>query len=73
LARATQRIALDTPTPNRAAAWRADIPSSQAFKTRDRRSSLSALAIVHLIKVDVESAEQACVTSQSIHRSMDLL
>ncbi|KUM26748.1 hypothetical protein AU467_19665 [Mesorhizobium loti] len=58
---------------NRAAACRADIPSSEAFKTRDRRSSLSALAIIHLIKVDVESAGTAAVTSQSIHRSMDSL
>ena len=33
-ARAIQRIALDTPTPNRAAACRADMPSSEAFKTR---------------------------------------
>jgi len=33
-----QRIALDTPTPNRAA----------AFKTRDRKSSPNALAIEHL-------------------------
>ncbi|CDX11428.1 hypothetical protein MPL3356_10047 [Mesorhizobium plurifarium] len=73
LARAIQRIALDIPTPNRAAACRADIPPSEAFKTRDRRSSLSALAIIHLIKVDVESAQQARVTSQSIHQSMDVL
>jgi len=47
-ARAIQRIALDTPTPNRAAAERADAPSSEAFKTRNRKSSPSALAIVHL-------------------------
>jgi hypothetical protein len=47
-ARAIHRIALDTPTPNRAAACRADMPSSEAAKTRDRRSLLSALAIVHL-------------------------
>lgn len=40
-----QRIALDIPTPNRAAAWRADA-HSPAFTTRDRRSSPSALAIV---------------------------
>jgi hypothetical protein len=47
-ARAIHRIALDTPTPNRAAACRADMPSSEAFKTRDRRSPLSALPIIHL-------------------------
>lgn len=47
-ARAIHRIALDIPAPNRAAACRADMPSSEAFKTRDRRSLLSALAIVHL-------------------------
>jgi hypothetical protein len=73
LARAIQRIAVDIPTPNRAAACRADMPSLEAFKTRQRRSPLSALAIVHLFKVDVESADQACVTSQSIHRSPDML
>jgi hypothetical protein len=43
-----QRIALDTPTPNRAAAWRADAPSAAALKTRDRKSSPNALAIEHL-------------------------
>lgn len=48
LARAIQRIALDTPTPNRAAACRADMPSFEAFRTRDRRSPLSALPIIHL-------------------------
>jgi hypothetical protein len=47
-ARAIHRIALDTPTPNRAAACRADKPSTAAFKKRNRRSSPSALAIVHL-------------------------
>jgi len=47
-ARAIQRIALDTPTPKRVAAERADDPSADAFKTRDRKSSPSALAIVHL-------------------------
>jgi hypothetical protein len=46
-ARAIHRIALDIPTPNRAAACRADMPSSEAFNTRDRRSSLNALAIIH--------------------------
>jgi hypothetical protein len=40
-ARPIQRIALDTPTPNRAAACRADMPSFEAFKTRDRRSTLN--------------------------------
>ncbi len=47
-ARAIHRIALDMPTPNRAAACRADMPASEAFKTRDRRSSLSALPIIHM-------------------------
>src|SRR5690606_12976797 len=47
-ARAIQRIALDTPTPNRAAACRADMPSFDAFRTRDRRSLLSALPIIPL-------------------------
>lgn len=72
-ARAIQRIALDIPTPNRAAACRTDIPSSDAFKTRDRRSPLGAPAIIHLSKVDVESPTHAGVTSQSIHRSQDVL
>lgn len=47
-ARAIQRIALDIPTPNRAAAYRADAPSSAAFNTRNRKSLLSALAITNL-------------------------
>ena len=47
-ARAIHRIALDMPTPNRAAACRADMPSSHAFRTRNRRSPLSALPISHL-------------------------
>lgn len=49
-ARAIQRIALDTATPNRAAAERADASSADAFNTRDRKSSPSALAIVHLLQ-----------------------
>jgi hypothetical protein len=49
-ARAIQRMALDIPTPNRAAACRADAPSSAAFKTRNRKSPLSALAIIHLLQ-----------------------
>ena len=32
------------PIPNRATACRADIPYDDAFSTRDRRSSLNALA-----------------------------
>lgn len=35
-------------TPNRAAVERADAPSSEAFKTRNRKSSPSARAIAHL-------------------------
>lgn len=45
LARAIHRIAVEIPTPNRAAAWRAECPSLEAFKTRPRRSSLNARAI----------------------------
>ncbi len=45
LARAIHRIAVDIPTPNRAAVRRADKPSVEAFKTRPRRSSLSARAM----------------------------
>ena len=48
LALPIHRIAVDMPIPNRTAACRADIPSEDAFKTRDRRSSLNALAIIHL-------------------------
>ncbi len=44
------RIALDIPTPNRAAACRADMPSSDAFTTRDRRSPLNAFPIIHLLQ-----------------------
>ncbi len=49
-ARAIQRIAVEIPTPNRAAACRADAPSVEARKTRPRRSSLSARAMPHLIQ-----------------------
>ena len=73
LALAIQRIAVEIPTPNRAAACRADMPAADAFNTRNRRSSLSARAIIHLFAVDVESASPRRVTSQSIHRSQDLL
>ncbi|TCM78536.1 hypothetical protein EV291_105158 [Rhizobium sp. BK068] len=73
LALAIQRIAVEIPTPNRAAACRADMPAADAFNTRNRRSLLSARAIIHLFAVDVESASQRRVTSQSIHRSQDLL
>ncbi|WP_415926886.1 hypothetical protein [Mesorhizobium salmacidum] len=57
-------IAADIATPDRAAACRADVPSSLPSNTGDRRSSLSVLAIIHLIQVDVETAQQSCVTSQ---------
>jgi hypothetical protein len=70
---AIQRIAVEIPTPNRAAACRADIPDADAFNTRNRRSSLSACAIIHLFTVDVESDAARYVTSHSIHRSKDLL
>jgi hypothetical protein len=70
---AIQRMVVETPTPNRAAARRADMPAADAFKTRIRRSSLSACAIIHRFAVDVESASAPDVTSQSIHRSQDLL
>ena len=43
--RACQRIALEALTPNRAAAWRHDAPSSIAAITRLRRSIDSALAM----------------------------
>src|SRR4051812_39400123 len=43
--RACQRIALDALTPNRAAAWRHDRPSSMAARTRERRSKDSALGM----------------------------
>ncbi|MBB4172237.1 hypothetical protein FHX09_006140 [Rhizobium sp. BK538] len=49
------------------------MPAADAFNTRNRRSLLSARAIIHLFAVDVESASQRRVTSQSIHRSQDLL
>ncbi len=52
---AIQRIAVKIPTPNRAAAGRADIPAADAFKTRIRRSSLSARPIIYLFVADVES------------------
>jgi hypothetical protein len=48
LARAIQRIAVEMPTPNRAAVCRADKPPVEAFKTRKRRSSLSARAMAGL-------------------------
>lgn len=72
-ARAIHRIALDTLTPNRAAACRADRSSSEAFKirTEDPRSVLSPLSTSS--KMDVESEHNAAVTSQSIHRSQDAL
>jgi len=70
---AIHRIAVEMPTPNRAAACLADKPAADAFKTRNRRSLLSACAIIHLFAVDVESASPRHVTSQSIHRSQDLL
>lgn len=70
---AIHRIAVEIPTPNRAAACRADMPDADAFNTRNRRSSLSACAIIHLFAVDVESDTARYVTSQSIHRSQDLL
>jgi hypothetical protein len=70
---AIQRIAVEIPTPKRAAACRADMPDADAFKTRIRRSSLSACPIIHLSVVDVESASTSAVTSQSIHRSQDML
>ncbi len=70
---AIQRIAVEIPTPNRAAACRADMPAADAFKTRIRRSSLSAWPIIHLFAVDVESASACVVTSQSIHRSQHVL
>ena len=70
---AIQRIAVEIPTPNLAAACRADIPAADAFNTRNRRSSLNACAIIHPLAVDVESASAQPVTSQSIHRSQDLL
>jgi hypothetical protein len=73
LALAIQRIAVEIPTPNRAAACRADMPAADAFNTRNRRSSLSARAIIHLLAVDVEPASPRRVTSQSIHQSQHLL
>jgi hypothetical protein len=48
-------IALAIPAPKRAAARRADIPSTEAFITQDREPSLGALAIIHLIKAGIES------------------
>ena len=47
-ARAIHRIAVEIPTPNLAAACRADSPSVEAFRTRTRRSSLKARAIIRL-------------------------
>jgi transposase len=44
------RIAVEIPTPNRAADWRADMPAADAFNTRSRRSSLSARPIIHLFR-----------------------
>ena len=73
LARAIQRIAVEIPTPNLTAACRADNPSVEARRTRTRRSSLRARAIVHLLNTKVESATLAPVTSQSIQRSTELL
>ncbi|ARM14817.1 hypothetical protein Bra5_PB00065 (plasmid) [Rhizobium phaseoli Brasil 5] len=70
---AIQRIAVEIPTPKRAATCRADMPDADAFKTRIRRSSLRACPIIHLFSVDVESASMDAVTSQSIHPSQDLL
>src|SRR3954453_2352731 len=40
-----QRMALDALTPNRAAAWRHDRPSSMAARTRERRPKESALGM----------------------------
>src|SRR5215203_2993835 len=40
-----QRMALEALTPNRAAAWRHDRPSSMAARTRERRSKDSALGM----------------------------
>src|SRR5215203_1001258 len=42
---ACQRMTLDALTPNRAAAWRHDRPSSMAARTRDRTSKDSALGM----------------------------
>jgi hypothetical protein len=50
LARATHRIAVEIPTPNLAAACRAESPFVEAFRTRMRRSSLRARAILHLLQ-----------------------
>lgn len=61
------------PNPKRPAAWRADIPVADAFKTRIRRSSLSARAIINLLFEEIESPSIALVTSRSIHQSQDLL
>jgi hypothetical protein len=39
---------VETPTPNRPAAWRADVPVADAFNILIRRSSLTARAIINL-------------------------
>jgi len=69
---ALHRIAVEIPTPKRAAACRADMPDADAFN-RIRRSSLRACPNIHLAVVDVESASTRAVTSQLIHQSQHVL
>nr|WP_157357700.1 hypothetical protein [Mesorhizobium metallidurans] len=72
-ARTIQRIALDPPTLNGATACGANMPSSEAFETRDRMSRSMLFPSSTSIPVDVESTQNAAVTSQSIQRSQDVL
>ncbi|KXV23406.1 hypothetical protein AD935_00345 [Gluconobacter japonicus] len=60
----SQRIAVEIPTPNRAAIERADAPITPASRTRSRRSSLNALAITVSINENGESQDVFSVTSR---------
>jgi hypothetical protein len=74
LARSTHRMAVDADTPNRSAAPRAESPPRHAFKTRSRKSMLRARPIqITSIAGEFESELAKTVTSQSIHRSVDVL
>lgn len=54
-ARAIHLIALDIPTAKHAATSWTDIAFAKGSNTRDRKFSLCAFAIIHLIKADIES------------------
>lgn len=62
--RRRQRIAVEIPTPNRAAIERSDAPPAPASRARSRRSSLNARAITLFIRKSGETHRAFTVTSQ---------